>query len=196
MNAELTKKLYEKYPAIFANRCDFSLGDGWYDIIDAMCDAMTDAYTTWISVDEAHGKTYGIKPQIDPDGHSHYPLHVECPQVVAVQIKEKYGTLRFYFLLEFEARFRELAYGENRMPEATRIADRYQSFMAGIEHMAETLSARTCEETGKDGELHVSGGSLNGGWWRTLNREFAKTDDFCKGRNYVPVADLPELDPS
>jgi hypothetical protein len=195
MNAELTLMLHQKYPAIFRNQCGFGIGDGWYAIIDTTCAAMTEAYSTCIHVDEERAKALDIKPQIDSDGHPYYPLRIECPQVVAVQIKEKYGTLRFYFRLEFDPRFQELAFGKNPMLEATRIAHGYDSFMAGIEHMAETLSARTCEETGREGELHVSGGSLNGGWWRTLNREYAKTDPHCRNRNYVPVTDLPLTKP-
>jgi hypothetical protein len=186
MNAEMTQKLYEKYPAIFANRCGLELGDGWSGIIIAMCEAMTEAYTTCIYVDATRGKAWGIEPKENPDGEPRYAMHVECPQVIARQVKEKYATLRFHYRLEFEPRFRELAFGENSLPEATRIADRYHSFMDGIVHMAETLSARTCEETGKEGELHVSNAGISE-WWRTLNREFARMDPQCRSRNYVPV---------
>ena len=186
MNTDLTRQLHAKYPAIFRNHCWLEHGAGWCGIVDAMCEAMTVAYTTCIHVDAARAKTLGIAPQADPDGELQYPLHVECPQVVVLQIKEKYATLRVHYRLEFEAKFSELAYGQNPMAEATRIADGYHSYMDGIVHLAETLSARTCEETGKPGELHVSYGGF-GEWMRTLNREFAKTDPNCRSQNYVPA---------
>ena len=185
MNSDLTRKLHEKYPAIFMNHCWLEHGDGWYGIVDAMCEAMTEAYTTCIHVDAARAKNLGIEPQTDPEGELQYPLHVECPQVIVLQIKEKYATLRVHYRLEFEPKIQELACGENPMTEAVRIADRYHSYFDGIVHMAETLSARTCEETGKPGELHVSNAGYE--WWRTLNREFAKIDPHCRSRKYVPA---------
>lgn len=184
MNAELSRKLYEKYPAIFRNRCEFSHGDGWYGILDVLCEALGETRTTCILVDEARGKAWGIKPYADTLGNPHYPMYTHGPQVIALRVQEKYGTLRFSYRLEFEPRFHELTCGENALPEAIHLADRYHDFIDGIIQLAETLSGRTCEETGKEGELHVSSGD---GWWRTLNREFAQTDPQCRNRNYVPV---------
>lgn len=185
MNAELTKKLKGKYPAILANIGDFEICDGWYGIIDVMCEAMNEPHTTQILVDEARGKAWFIEPYKDSLGNPHYPLCIHSPQVIALQIKEKYATLRVNYRLEFEPRYLELAYGENALPEANRLADRYHSFVDGIIQLAETISGRTCEETGREGELHVN--SLEG-WWRTLNREFAESDPQCRSRNYVPVS--------
>lgn len=115
-----------------------------------------------------------------------YSLQIDPPQVVADQVKEKYGTLRFYYHLEYENRFRELAYGTDAIPEATKIAEAYNSYIGGIIHMAEVLSDRTCEVTGKTGEMHVSGG-----WYRALNREYAQS---IKDRKWIAVADLPKED--
>lgn len=184
MNAELTKTLKNRYPSIFKSFGDFEICDGWYGIIDVMCVAMDETRTTQILVDEARGKAWGIEPYADSFGNPHYPLNIDSPQVIAPQVKEKYATLRFHYRLEFESRFQELTCGENALPEAIRLAENYHSFVDGIIHLGETLSSRTCEETGKEGELHVTRGD---GWWRTLNREFAKTDPQCSSRNYVPV---------
>lgn len=78
MKVELQNKLYAKYPKIFADK-DKSMqetcmcwgietGSGWYDIIDDLCKQ--------------------IQEYIDESG---------CEQVIATQVKEKFGTLRFYF---------------------------------------------------------------------------------------------------
>ena len=50
-----------------------------------------------------------------------------CPQVVVSQIKEKFGTLRFYYTGGDE-------------------------YVDGLEHMAESMSAKICENCGCPGE--------------------------------------------
>ena len=72
MKPELDKALCEKYPKIFVNRhADMSttamcwgleVGDGWYNLIDTLCEALTYTYTTSIKVDEEDGKHFGVKP--------------------------------------------------------------------------------------------------------------------------------------
>lgn len=189
MKPELTEKLYQKYPAIFANRCGFAHGDGWYGIIDFMCEAMTYTYTNFLTIDEARGMQWGIEPhKTRADDKPVYVMEMQTPQVVADQVKQKLGTLRFYYHLELESRLRELAYGENPLPEAIRMLEKYESLISGIVHMAYTLSAGTCEATGKKGCMHVT----EFGWRRTLNREFAKTDKLCKSDNYVPLSEASE----
>jgi hypothetical protein len=200
MTPELEKKIHETYPGIFPKPDkpieEFTTGwsiehdDGWYGIIDAMCYAMTNLYVTRMQIDESLAKTLGISPHHQRDGVApEYFLIVQPPQVIARQVKEKLGTLRFYYELEFEPRFQELAYGDPPLHEARLIANRYHSFIGGIVHLAEVLSSRTCEKTGKEGELH--GNYEGNGWKKTLNKEFAKTDEFYASRNYVPLADLP-----
>ena len=85
MRPELDQKLCEKYPEIFVDRNSsinrtamcwgFSHGDGWYEIIDALCGLIM-----WHCTQNLHLK---------PDGK---PLRI--PK--ATQVKEKYGTLSFY----------------------------------------------------------------------------------------------------
>lgn len=80
MKEELDKALCEKYPKIFAQRhmdmsktamCWGFPGDGWYWLIDNLCDS--------------------IQGLIDANPH------LKIPQVVATQVKEKFGSLRFYY---------------------------------------------------------------------------------------------------
>jgi hypothetical protein len=73
-----------------------------------------------------------------------------CPQVVATQIKEKFGTLRFYY------------FGGD-------------DYCHGVESMAESMSAVTCEVCGSSGKLR------NGGWIRTLCDEHAKEAGYQDG---------------
>lgn len=176
MSPDLQNQLYSNYPSIFRNK-DKSMqescmhwgietGDGWYDLIDHMCAAFEGLYTTGFNIDNEY-------------------IPVDAPKVVMDQIKTKYATLRAYHHLEWPDSFCEQA---KMYPDAQKIMDRYSDYIDGIVHMAETMSGRTCEYTGKPGELHVSGG----GWYATLNREYAKSDSKMVERNYVPVADLPK----
>jgi hypothetical protein len=253
MKKELDNKLCETYPKIFRNRnasmqesCmhwGFECGDGWYNLIDQLCNAMSNTFSTSVSIDKKTAKRLGVEPytfkNVNPtwwwpndrrprpviNGKSVaapgyrpqlkefftypfvygfkklvyllkptrtvYHFDVNPPQAVADQVKEKFGTLRFYYHLEFDPVFQELAYGKNANPEARKVAERYHAYFDGMVNMAESISARTCEDTGLPGEMHVSGG-----WYRTLNKEHAKTDKFCVSRNYRAVSELPDREES
>jgi hypothetical protein len=88
----------------------FECGDGWYNIINQLC-ANIQHHVDWAQEQkEKYGRGEG------------------CSQVVAVQIKEKFGTLRFY------------TNGGND-----------QTY--GMIRMAESMSAVTCEECGAPGKI-------------------------------------------
>ena len=38
MTPELDQHIREKYPLIFSQHCDIGINDGWFDIIDLLCD--------------------------------------------------------------------------------------------------------------------------------------------------------------
>lgn len=125
MKQELDELLCAKYPKIFKDRhgdmrktlmCwGFECGDGWFNIIDQLC-ANIQNHIDWNN--ENHAK-----------GFEHYK---EIPQVVAVQVKEKFGTLRFY-----------TSGGDDTID--------------GMVRMAESMSAVTCEECGAPGQLRGRG---------------------------------------
>ena len=118
MRKELDEALCAKYPEIFRDRngdmrttamCwGFECGDGWYNIIDAAC--------AMIQNREYNNRRNGVK----------------MPTVVATQVKEKYGTLRFYH-----------TGGDD--------------YIAGIVAMAEYMSEVTCETCGAPGKLRDTG---------------------------------------
>jgi hypothetical protein len=120
MTPEKTKLLIEKYPEIFRltitplesklqypiTLFSFECGDGWYNIIDAVC------------------------AQIENREHNNN--NVDWLSVVATQVKEKYGTLRFYYVG-----------GDD--------------YIDGVVAMAEAMSAVTCETCGAPGKLREGG---------------------------------------
>ena len=107
MKKELQDKLFEKYPKIFRQKdlskqetcmCwGFQCGDGWYELIDALCNC--------------------IQSRIDYKGGQ---------QIEAVQVKTKFGGLRFY----------------------TNCTD--DAFILGLIRMAESMSYNIKEWTPKE----------------------------------------------
>lgn len=202
MSPELEKQLCDKYPNIFLIQelntpFRFECGDGWYKVIDALCMGLTYTYTTSIRVDEEDGNRLGIEPliAIHPNMNKKetlYSFEVNPPQIVASQVKEKFGTLRFYKGYRLDPILRELK-ESRKYPEIDTVMKSYYDYYDGIVHMAEIMSSMTCEETGKEGELHVSNGGKNG-WYKTLNVEYAKANEFYVSRNYVPASSLKEKD--
>lgn len=112
MKTELDVRLCQRYPLIFAERASskqtsgtgraITCGDGWFDLIDALCERL----------------------QFWTDQH-------QAPQVVAVQVKEKWGALCFY---------PSLGASQEQL---------------GMIHMAEAMSARICAQCGKPGQTLV-----------------------------------------
>jgi hypothetical protein len=203
MSPSLAIQLCEKYPKIFKNRYaspkesafafGFECSDGWYRIIDILCESATYTYSTSIHIDDDDAKHLNLR---ENSCDNEYFFEVNPPQFVADQVKEKFGTLRFYYHLVFDEQLVKLSMrtavdGTEKYPRIQEIMRGYENYFDGIVHMAETMSAHTCEITGREGELHVSGGNM-GGWYKTLNRVYAKEDEFYAGKNYVPVKDLPE----
>jgi len=114
MKKELQEKLFKKYPKIFKQRklpmtetcmCwGIDTGDGWYALIDMLCSLL----------------------QWDIDRNKH-------AQIEAVQVKEKFGTLRFY----------------------VNGSDAKQD---GIIDFAELLSGSICEECGSNKDVKQTTG--------------------------------------
>jgi hypothetical protein len=140
MTQELDSKLCAKYPKIFADRnadmlqtamCwGFECGDGWYWIIDNLCDS--------------------IQGYIDSN------KHLNISQVVATQVKEKFGGLRFYYN------------GGDQLIE-------------GMSWLAEHLSLKTCEECGSKDNI-----GMTSGWLKTICRPCYDLMDYGERRAWNP----------
>ena len=191
MNTELENKLIKKYPKIFidANKspqesCMYwglEVGDGWYDLIDVLCEALTYVYTTSIKIDEEDGKRLGIEGYAFNGGTDmNYFFKVNPPQVVADQVKEKFGELRFYYHLEYSKDNLSLV-DTKKYPELEAINKRYCDFIDGIVHFASIASSKTCEVTGTVGVMQK-----RGGWWKVISLDTAKTEPYIGYKIPVP----------
>jgi hypothetical protein len=126
MREELDNLLCERYPKLFVNRhadmkttamCwGFDCGDGWFNIIDLLCDNIQ-GHIDWKN---------SQRELLLKDNPYNRPIHDEIHQVVVDQVKEKFGTLRFYY------------HGGDE-------------HINGLVTMAESMSGVTCEMCGKPG---------------------------------------------
>jgi len=147
MRKELDEKLCEKYPKIFRDRhgdmsktCmvwGIAVGDGWYNIIDNLCANIqghidhTDERIRWAEEWNARvNDPEHIWAAFGPREEREVPTPVW--QVTATQVKEKFGSLRFYY-----------SGGDE--------------YIEGLVRMAEAMSYVMCEECGAPGTQTKSG---------------------------------------
>jgi hypothetical protein len=93
----------------------FGCGEGWYQILDSLC-SQIQHHIDWNNSNFDKG----------------YTQYKQVPQVVAEQVKEKFGGLRFYY----------------------QGGDEY---IHGLVSMAETWAINTCEECGLPGKVRHGG---------------------------------------
>ena len=127
MKLELQNDLVKAYPKIFKN-VDFGIecNDGWYDLLDTLCHTMQrhcDVANTRYIIET---DKYQFVVEGDP----------EYVQVVAAQVKEKLGTLRFY-------------------------VDGGDATTQGMIQMAEAMSSRICELCGNPARDNKGSGWLH-----------------------------------
>lgn len=109
MNSDLDRALCERYPQLFARRHEqtspmasgFACYDGWHSLVDVLC----------------------ARLQAETDQHG-------APQLVARQVKEKFGSLRFHV-------------GPDATPRQRAMIE-----------LAQSLSLRTCEICGAPARQH------------------------------------------
>lgn len=135
MNEELDKQLCDKYPLLFKDRnadmkttamCwGFCHGDGWFNIIDTLCWHL---YCKYDSAKSRHEflvsrlgkpswgdeitKNTKLVTQEDVD-KAKAKMDEEAELVpIVVQVKEKFGTLRFYVNGASEAQYNYISFAE------------------------------------------------------------------------------------
>jgi hypothetical protein len=130
MKQELDEQLCTRYPKIFVDRhadmrttamCwGFECGDGWYNILDQLCGNIQ-SHIDWSIKNNAW--------DVEKDSKN---IRSIVPQVVAAQVKEKFGSLRFYY-------------------------DGGDDYIRGLSVMAESMSMVTCETCGAPGKTRGRG---------------------------------------
>ena len=142
---------YKKYPEIFVQKdldmtqtlmCwGISCGDGWYNIIDTLCHSLQEycdaphkdivSYQKWLKDAQEKGDELWAKT-CEERLQKAIETAEKRPQVEAVQVKEKYGTLRFY-------------------------TNHYDDTINAMINFAEDMSGCTCAKCGAPGKPSKSG---------------------------------------
>lgn len=130
----------------------FEHGNGWFNIIDQLC-ANIQGHIDWSEKNFVRDTEYnqmiedcksgnwvkfeeyykGYNPYTAQERREeiltekHRKIKKPCPQVVATQVKEKFGTLRFYY-----------TGGDD--------------YVSGLVSMAESMSGKTCDQCGNPAE--------------------------------------------
>jgi hypothetical protein len=130
MTQEYQKKLKEKYPKIFTsdNVTSFSMygiecGNGWYELLNQLCESIQ--FHVDHNVKKKFWANFKFIKKI-------FNIQDVSNQVEILQIKEKWGTLKFYYTG----------------------GDRY---IKGLVAFAETMSATICEYCGTNRNVKERG---------------------------------------
>ena len=103
------KRMEERFPKMYGGKYGgFAIGEGWYPLIEKLSEVIQNH----IDHVQKQGK--------------------ECPQVVVQQVKEKFGTLRFYY-------------------------DGGDDFIHGAAWLAESMTGMLCETCGGIGKTRSGG---------------------------------------
>jgi hypothetical protein len=120
---EFAKKMETEYPRMFSGRYGgFAVGKGWWPLLEKLC-ATIQRHTDWAN------DTRTALLIANPYNHK---IPDECPQVVVEQVKEKFGTLRFYY-------------------------QGGDDYIRGAVSLAESLTGHLCEDCGGFGEVRHGG---------------------------------------
>lgn len=155
MNPKKQNRLVRKYPSLYRDvggdprtTCmtwGFECGDGWYDIIDNLSAIITHHEETL--------EKFKVKPTFRSRFNDmlvfirikmnkiFYPNYYKQERICAVQVKEKFGSLRAYM-------------------------SHQDDYISGAIAMAEAMSALTCEVCGKRGYINN-----DGNWMQCLCKE-------------------------
>lgn len=116
MRPELQKQLFDNYPELFKEKdlpptqsimCfGFECNDGWFNLLDCLCKSIVS-----------------------------YQKYNKITPVVVQQVKEKFGSLRFYY-------------------------QGGDDYIDGMTRLAEVISENTCEECGDKGTIDKNAGWL------------------------------------
>jgi len=137
LSEELANKLYKEFPSIFPNETPgFWINDGWFDLVYQLCRNIqlhvrsTKKNFQWAldkyNLLDEDEKVKTAKPEL------------KDPSIIVVQVKEKFGGLRFYY-------------------------DGGDEHVDALVRMAETFSRYICEVCGNKGKVQ----SING-WFTAV----------------------------
>ena len=158
MTTELEKQLIEKYPILFRDRFKspqetcmcwgVEFGDGWYKIFDDLC-----AYLMRLSKHEIFLR---LKDEFKTEENKGY-IYVRKPSITFTQVKEKYGTMRVYWIGNGVENYDELKEKLEDVEDLEENTKRYYDQVENAIEFTEFLSSRICEVCGEPGKVYTNG---------------------------------------
>ena len=121
MKNETVQKFYEDFPKIFKEQIGISCPEGWKLLLTMLCERL----------------------QFETDNNN-------TPQVVADQVKEKFGILRFYYHLQFEGTTGDV-----------KSADHSAGMIEGIIRAFEDFSSKVCAKCGSNHDIEQTKGWIS-----------------------------------
>jgi len=121
---EFATRMEERFPEMFKDQKygGFAVGEGWWPMLETLC-----------GIIQSHIKQNNDRRTKLLENNEHnFPIPEEINQIRIEQIKEKFGTLRFYYQGGDE-------------------------FVHGAVWMAESMSGQICETCGDKGERRNGG---------------------------------------
>lgn len=152
--------LAKEYPNYFGGNSH--CGDGWVTLIQSLCELLENKFFRFLPI---------IKPEVITEEDNRFGFFRqpnEKPTFCFQQIKEKFGTLRIYYSLEFP----ELDWTIFDKKAVEKLQDEDRLEIRGAVNAIERMSGFICENTGEPGfpcSIH--------GWHKTLSKKEAKRLD-------------------
>ena len=159
MKPELEQQLIAKYPELFRDvnkspqetcMCwgiEFS-GDGWYKIFDDLCDYLTALAD--------HQEMFKVKEEFKTEDNKGY-IFLYRPSICFSQVKEKYGTIRVYWIGNGLKENEQELFEQLLPEEKTKAFNKYYEQIENAIDYVSYLSSKVCEICGEPGKLYDNG---------------------------------------
>lgn len=158
MTTELQKQLFEKYPTLFRDKdkspketcmCwGIEFDNGWYKIFDDLC--------AYLMVLSKHEIFLRLKDEFKTEENKGY-IYVRKPSITFTQVKEKYGTMRVYWIGNGVENYDELKEKLENIEDLEENTKRYYDQVENAIEFTEFLSSKTCEVCSEPGKVYTNG---------------------------------------
>lgn len=188
MRKELDEQLCKEFPELYINRngdmrytCmvwGFDHGDGWFSIIHNLSGVADNLIKNFNDdLERKFRESKGLKYDYKLTEEEKQNIGFGKLQIVADQVKEKYGTLRFYWHTYIKDGFK---YPDELKESIEEVYNKFD----GAEAMACRMSHDMCEECGASGSIRGPG------WYRTLCDKHALEQGYSLDEDEEETSDV------
>jgi hypothetical protein len=196
MREDLQNKLYQKYPKLFRHKdlpmqetcmcCGICTGDGWYNILDALCSEIQAHCNNWHSEQipcwyksiwngtlvKINNSLFHLSAFLAGEGVGSHAYTQESYKKRGKWPNKLHDWAKKVIGLKFEFKYKkiypaqvEFAQIKEKFGGLCVYYDNGDDFVRGLVSMAEAVAAKTCEKCGKDKDAVICSKS---GWLKAL----------------------------